>query len=77
MDEVPEVIAAGLAAMAVVGTAGASLNWVPPPHPTNSMSREQGIAMKGILLNDRLVSEFVTASSFLSLTGTCRLGELL
>jgi hypothetical protein len=74
MDEVPEMIAAGLAVIPLVGTTGVTLNWL-PMHPSSSRkSKEQGISVKRILLDDRRVSNFVTVSSFLSLTGTSKPG---
>jgi hypothetical protein len=72
MDEVPAMIAAGLAVMPLVGATGIVLK-LAPPHPASSMSsKEQGSSVERILLNDRRVSDFVTMYSFLSLTGTCR-----
>ena len=74
MDEAPAIIAAGLAEMPLVGIAGAALNWVPPHAASSMSSKVQGVTMKRNLLNDRRVGDFVTASSFLSLAGTCRPG---
>jgi len=74
IDEAPEMIDAGLAVIPLVGATGAVLNWL-PTHPVNSMkSKVQGISVKKILLDDLRVSNFVTVSSFLSLTGECRPG---
>lgn len=73
MDEAPEMIVAGLAVMPLVGTTGGALKPA-PPHPASSI--EQGITIKRILLNNQRVSDFVTVSSFPSLTGTCRSGVL-
>ena len=69
MDEVPARIAAGLAVMPLVGATCVALK-LAPPHPASSMSSKvQGNSVKRILLNDRRLSDFVTAYSFLSLTG--------
>ena len=71
MEEVPAMIAAGLAVMPLVGSADLVLKLALAQPESSMSSEEQAITVKGILLNDRRVSDFDTVPSFLSLMGRC------